>query len=85
MRNARVTVVVGSDGSDDSVVKLLFQFFFSNPEWGTNDLGKSPLVKVGPGLLGVLIMSKNFSNLDSTYSIVVSSRTSLVGRTDGPE
>lgn len=85
MENIRVTVVIGSDGSDDSVVKLLFQLFTSNPGRDTDNLGKSPLVKVGPRLLGVLNMSKDFLKMDRTHSIVVSSRTSLVGGISSPE
>ena len=52
-----MTVVVGSDGSDNSVVKLFYQLLISIQRLTTHDLGKSLLVKVGPRLLGVLNMS----------------------------
>lgn len=51
-----MTVVVSSDGSDNSVVKL-FDQLSSQRVWVTNDLWETLLVKVGPRLLGVLNIS----------------------------
>jgi hypothetical protein len=62
----RVTVVVGSDGSDNSVVKLFNQLLTSIHRSVTDDLGKTLLVKVGPRLLGVLRFSKHLSSFQKS-------------------
>ena len=54
-----MTVVVGSDGSDNSVVKLSYQLLTSIQRLAADDLGESLLVKVGPGLFGVLDISRH--------------------------